>query len=82
MSHGGARPNSGRKKIKETLVVELYRSKWNNDKLTLRDILYKMYVEDGLVQEQMAKELFMSKTYVSKLLTREGIPRKKLTWTF
>ena len=82
MSQGGYRPGAGRKNVKENLVIELFRNKWNNDKLTMRDILYKMYVEDGLTQEIIAKELFMSKSYINKLLTREGIPRKKLTWTF
>jgi len=82
MAQGGYRKGAGRKNVKEQLVIDLYRTKWNNKDLTLRDILYRMYVEEGKSQRQIAKELYMSASYVGKLLIREGVPRKKLKWTF
>lgn len=67
---------------KEALVVELYRERWNKTDLTLRDILYKLYVENGLTQAQISDELHVGMGTVCEWLKKENIPARKIKWSF
>lgn len=67
---------------KETMVVELYKARWNRSDLTLREILLKLYVEDGLTQNQIKREMHVGLGTVSEWLKKENIPARKMKWTF
>lgn len=60
----------------EALIVLLYKEKWKKDDLTLRDVLYELYVNQEKSIRTIAKELCLTPTTVHGLLKRNYIPMR------
>ena len=54
----------------------LYKEKWKKDDLTLRDVLYELYVNQEKSIRTIAKELCLTPTTVHGLLKRNYIPMR------
>lgn len=59
----------------EYLITELYREKWRNSTLELRDILQSLYVDDDLSIREVANELRLSITTTHKMLREYGVSK-------
>lgn len=59
----------------EKLIVELYRYKLDDFTLDFRDVLYKLYINQDKSIRELASELDVSPTSISKWLKELGITK-------
>ena len=60
----------------EKLIIELYKIKWNKEELTMRDILYELYINQEKSIRTIADELKLGKNTVHNLLRKYYIPTR------
>lgn len=64
----------------QQLVLELYKLKWEEPDLDFHEVMRRLYVDDKKTLDQIAKELYLSKSTIVKWLKQEGITMRKMIW--
>ena len=62
----------------EFFICEFYKNKWEVDKLTFHDVMYRLYVTEDKSLRQIAKELYISPSTAMVWLREQGITKEKI----
>ena len=62
----------------EFFITEYYKNKWEVDKLTFHDVLYRLHITEDKSLRQIARELFISPSTVMVWLREQGITKEKI----
>lgn len=57
-------------------IVKYYRLKWNNDELTMRDILVSFYVDDDISIRKLAKKFKISVSTLQQWLEDDYVHKR------
>ena len=62
----------------EFFVTEYYKNKWEVDKLTFHDVMYRLYVTEDKSIRQGARELHVSPSTAMLWLREQGVTKEKI----
>ncbi|MGL4774504.1 MAG: hypothetical protein ACRC2K_13165 [Clostridium sp.] len=62
----------------EKLAVELYKLKWNTEELNFRDVLMRLYIDEGKTYRELAEIFFVSKGTISSWMKIYGVPVRRV----
>lgn len=62
----------------EFFITEYYKNKWEVDKLTFHDVLYRLHITEDKSLRQIGRELYISPSTVMVWLREQGITKEKI----
>lgn len=71
---------NGNNETYEYLIVELYKTKWNDETITFREILKRLHIDEGMSYRDMAKHFKVSLSTIYMWCKRENVLDKQMKW--